>query len=348
MNNSTLHNLNRLRWADTGKPFFEVYYLRFHDPHQRLAGWFRFVLRNVRERAPDLSIWATLFDLESPAQTVHLHDTFPLRTAQLAPDRMGLRLGDCGFTTDHWWGTLRSQSRQIQWDLRLTSDAEGFLHLRRPLYDWNFVPMKVLSPHFRTSIAGTVQVTQGGTSRQITIQHIHGNASHYWGYRLVDYRVWGFCQTFKEDPEFGFEGASGIASLMGIPLPRTTFLCFRYQGRLYELNSPLRTLLNRSEHDLLSWHFVGHSAGPGERLRFEGLAQASDVSNMVAHRWESPDGDAAREQYIHLDSTANLHIEVSTRRRGQWQAIHQVTAERMAAFETSLPALDTRVTWVER
>lgn len=349
MTHDTLSTLNRLRWLDSGVPFFEVYYLRFHDPRQQVAGWFRIVLTNPRRRAPELSVWATLFDIVNPSKTVHLHQTYPLRDAELLDARNGLTIGACGFTESRWWGSLHGQDRSIQWDLSLSTDDQVFLHLRRPLYDWSFVPMKVLSPHFRTRIRGEVQVSGPGaypnsSARHVQLDQVMGNASHYWGHRLVEQRVWGFCQSFEEDPDFGFEGASGIAHLLGIPLPRTTFLCFRFQGRRYEFNSPLRTLLNRSHHDLISWHFEAQ----GQGLRFVGEARASAPANMVAHRWESPDGIAQREQYIHLDSTADLHIEVSARESGRWQVIHRVNAHRMAAFETSLPYHDARVSWVER
>jgi len=345
MKASSLTTLNRLRWQDTGAPFFEVYYLRFHDPHQQLAGWFRIVLKNPRDRVPELSVWATLFDLRNPSQTAHLHQTFPLREAKCREDRTGLRIGDCGFTETRWWGKLAQQERSIQWDLTLSGDDEGFLHLRRPLYEWSFVPMKVLSPHFRTSIRGSVEVSFPGMApREVRLDQVMGNASHYWGHRLVEHRVWGFCQTFEEDPDFGFEGASGIAYLMGIPLPRTTFLCFRFRGQVYEFNSPLRTLMNRSQHDLLSWQFEARGHG----LKFVGKAWASAAENMVAHRWESPEGLKRHEQYIHLDSTANLCIEVYSKSSAGWQFIQRVSAHRMAAFETSLPNHDTRVAWVEQ
>lgn len=345
MNASSMTSLDSLRWTDNGSPFFEVYYLRFHDPKQRLAGWFRVVLRTCREKVPDVSFWATLFDLEQPDNTVHLHRTFPLRQARLNGEGNGLQSESCGFSRERWWGQLSDQTQEIDWDFTVEGIGDGFLHLLRPLYDWNFVPMKVLSPQFRAGIGGHVSVRKGGgETRKYRFEQLLGNASHYWGKRLVEHRVWGFCQNFEEDPDFGFEGASGIAYFLGMPLPRTTFLCFRFNGKLYEYKHPIRTLLNRSHHDLLSWQFEAQGGG----LKFVGEAQASAVQNMVAHRWESPDGRPEREQYIHLDSTADMSIQVYERVGSGWQLIHRVSANRMAAFETSAPRLDGRVEWVER
>jgi hypothetical protein len=333
-------DLNQLRWSPARRSFFEVYYLRFHDPAQRIAGWFRFVLMSPASRPPEVRVWATLFDFDDPRAAVSINRTFPLGAAQIDGSRQGLTAGGCGFDERTWWGRLETQGSSLAWHFRLEEGEVAFVHLRRPIYGLEFVPMKVLSPFFRARLSGTPVVN----GRERRLEAVMANASHYWGHRLIERRAWAICNRFEEDPEFGFEGASGVARLFGVPLPRTTFLCFYRHGEVHLFNSPIRTLLNRSRHDLLRWEFEAR----GRLLRFRGEARVSDVCHMIAHRYESPDGIDAHDQYIHLDSTADMRIEVIERDRGHWRRTKTLNARRTAAFETSLPAHDPRVAWVVR
>jgi hypothetical protein len=331
-------DLNRLHWRPGVKSFFEVQYLRFHDPRQRLVGWFRFVLQAPRQRPPELTVWASVFSLDRPEESVVTARTFPLELVTLDPAGQGMQLPSAGFSERRWWGQVGPNGSELSYSLELLEGEASFVHLRRPLYHLGLLPMKLLSPFSRVSLSGNVTVR----GRPYRLENLMANHSHYWGHRLVDRRVWAFCNSFEDDPTLGFEGASGKLRIAGISLPRTSFLCLHRRGDTHTFNSPLQSLLTRSRHDLLSWNF-----STGNRyLRLRGRAWVDSTASMLAHRYESPDGIPAHNQFIHLDSSANLELEISERLEGSWRVTQRSRALRLAALESSLPTLDPRVSWV--
>ncbi len=331
--------INRIRWSPDVQRFFEVYYLHFVDPGGRYTGWVRYVLFASGGRAPEVTIWAARFDADDPTRSVLVRRTFPLSEARIEKGTLGFGVGASGFTEREWWGSVASDAHTMEWELKLEEGEVSLLHLPESMYYGAFPPTKFLAPFFRARVSGVF--TLDGHSYRV--QGAPANSAHYWGERLAERRAWAICNAFREDPEFSFEGVSARPRMGSLLLPRITFLCFYWDGVMHTLNSPLQSLRNRSEHDLHRWRFEGRT----NRWRFLGEATGRP-ERMLAHRYESPDGAIAAEQYIHIDFTGDMRVEIQERTHSGWRSIKTLTAAGTAAFETSQHSHDPRVAWVAK
>jgi hypothetical protein len=212
----------------------------------------------------------------------------------------------------------------MAWNLRLESPGALVNHL--PLHWGPFPRTKFISPFCGGRWSGSVQVG----NETFDVQNAPAVQSHFWGTKIVAAWVWGHCASFREDPDFVFDGVWAKERIAGISLSPITCLFFHWEGKTYSCNSLRQALFsNRSEHNLYAWSFEAQSGD----LLFRGVMSGLPGRKIIWTHLD-PDGEA---RYGHIDLTADLRLEILRRNGDEWQSVKTLTAENTAMFEVSQP-----------
>ncbi len=321
---------NISRWQLGRKPFYEVYYLKFNDATQGIAGWLRYTLLSPLARDPEVSIWGIFFDAKHPENHSAIKKTYSLRESRIEKDFFYFSGGPSAIFDRGARGELIEGQKKISWEVKL----EGGLALRHypaPLYFGGFPKTKFLAPFVATKISGDFEVN----GKKFILKSVPAQQAHLWGTEQAAQWVWGSCTAFDQDPNFVFEGFSAQTMISGKTMPALTCLFFYWEGEWYRFNSPIAWAKNRSQYDLGRWHFEAES----KSHLFVGDFFATP-ENIVGVHYESPEGS---ESFCHNTKIADLKIQIMKKNKSGWEQIKTLTASKTAALEIVQPKLDERV-----
>lgn len=199
---------SRPRWpaASTGTGMYESYYLRAAHPEEPVAVWIRYTVQKPKGKAPQGSLWFTLFDssAEKPfaeKQNVdHDHLSEP-------PDGW-IRIGDSTFG-EH---LIEGSSGKASWKIRVEEAARPLEHLSPSwLYRAPLPKTKPESPVPFARLSGEVTVGD----RQIDLDRWPGMLGHNWGAEHAWTWVWLSGAGFEEDPDAWIDIAMGRVKIAG-------------------------------------------------------------------------------------------------------------------------------------
>ena len=169
---------------------YESFYLKCGDAASRRALWLRYTVHKRPGGAAVGSLWATLFDEQSP----HAAKITP------GPDQLGcggrdwLRVGDARIGADGCSGTIVGLAA---WDLRFAGDQPPFPYLP---HDWMYrakLPRtKALS--LRPAIRVTGEATVRG--RSVKVEGWPGMVGHNWGAEHAERWIWMHGTAFDSEP----------------------------------------------------------------------------------------------------------------------------------------------------
>ena len=326
---------NRARFSAQKRNLFETWYLKWNHLESETAGWIRYTLFHSDSRPSEAAVWAIFVDARHPERTVCIKQNHPL--ADVALSDGGLRIsigkdGASGIRHGEAWGHVKGGGSEMSWRLASQGEATLVKHIPWPLYSMPVPTTKFLAPHCWYPASGTVTVD----GRRIDLDRVPAHQAHFWGTRQAHAWTWGNCSTFREDPDFGFEGISGRVKVGPLHVPAMSSFSFRWEGVVHRSNQLLRSWLNRSRSDLTEWRFSARAGG----LRFVGALSARP-DEMILYRHVDPDG-APRHSHNHF--FADLDLRIERKQKGGWREIKRLTAERSAAFEVAQSDRDPRVT----
>ncbi len=324
---------NLTRWDGHRKSFYEVYYLKWNDLSQGIAGWLRYTLLAPRDGNPEFSVWGIFFDSNNPSHNLGLKKNYTRKESVIERDIFYFAPGPSAIFDGGARGDLSDEKRSLSWELKFDGSHHETLSLRHlpwPLYHGGFPKTKIVSPYLSCPISGDFVVN----GRRYQLSKVPSHQAHLWGSEQAQSWAWGNCNTF-DDPDFVFEGLSARINVAGRTSPPMTLLYFYWDGQWHAFNSPRQWFLSRSEHSLTRWHF---EAGTG-RLRFVGDMIARP-EHMVGVRYDDPTGS---ERYCHNTKVADLTIEILERIGKNWECVKKVSAWNSAAFEVVGPSHDRHV-----
>ena len=307
---------NHTRWDGSKKGFYEVYYLKWNDPAQQAAAWLRYTITAPVSGAPVFSVWGIFFDAAGSQRPIFIKQDLTAGTSEISRKNLDLRIGSSRLTHTEAQGILSDKNHSLSWDLHYEQNGIGLRHFPALLYKTPFPSTKFLAPYLSVPISGTFVVD----GRSITLDHAPAHQAHIWGTDMAPAWVWGNCNTFEEDPTFCFEGLSAHG---------LTLLTFYWERRLYQTQSPLKWILNRSRAERNRWSF-GASFGD---LYFAGEI-TTRPEDIVDVRYVTPSGG---ERFCHNTKIADLQIRILQKKPGGWTVIRTFNARRSAAFETVGP-----------
>jgi len=182
--------LNLPRWDFGKKGFYEVYYLQWNDPAQKIAGWVRYTLLSPVTGSPAASLWAVFFDGDHPEGTLALKKDFSLDSVTREKDFFYLAFGSSAIFQDGMRGEIEQNAQKIGWNLKYGDDGgdhETILtHLPSPFYHLPFPKTKLTAPRFQTSISGDWSVG----SRSWKLNSVPAHQSHFWGTESAESWTW--------------------------------------------------------------------------------------------------------------------------------------------------------------
>ncbi len=330
MTHSIHEEENHTRWDSSKKGFFEVYYLKWNDPSQGIAGWHRYTILSPSDasRKPEVSIWGIFFSTKNQTAPVALKSTFSLQESRIEKEIFYLSGGPSAIFASGARGNLTSGKSQMTWEFQWAQNNLSLRHLPALLYYGGFPKTKYLAPYFSTTLSGEISVN----GQRFVLNQIPAHQGHLWGTQQAPAWAWSHCNSFAEDPSFCFEG---LSAEVGITRRAPTLLFFYWQGKLYKFNSPRQWLTNISSHSLDHWHFEAQDRD----ILFVGDVSA-DPKTMAGVRYENPDGSS---RYGHNTKIADLKIQVLKKEPQGWQTIQTLTASKTSAYEVVQLIQDDRV-----
>ncbi len=322
---------NLIRWDGFQKPFYEVYYFKWNDLSQGIAGWMRYTLLASIHRKPEASIWGIFFDARDPKNNIGIKQTFPLAETRIEKDIFYFSAGSSAIFDGGARGDICQDHNVMAWEIKLGEEALSLRHFPWPLYLGGFPKTKLLAPSLSTTISGEFIAN----NQKFTLSHVPAHQAHLWGAEQAASWVWGNCNTFKEDSNFCFEGLSARVTMAEKLSPPMTLLFFYWNQKMYAFNSPHQWLMNKSHHDLDRWHFEAAT----RELRFVGdvFCSPEEISGV---RYDDPTGS---ERFCHNTKIADMKIQIFKKQTYGWDCVQTLTASKSAAFEVVQAALDPRV-----
>jgi hypothetical protein len=350
---------NLLRWDLKKRGFYEVYYLKWNDLSQGIAGWLRYTLLipQDRTREPEVSVWAIFFDAKDPQKNCAVKKTFSIREARIEKEIFYLSAGPSAIFETGARGEIGDEKTQMSWELKFEGEGLWLKHFPSPLYWGRFPKTKFLAPYLSVKVNGEFAVN----GRRFVLRRAPAHQAHLWGTEMAPFWIWGNCNTFAEDPDFCFEGLSARIGVGGKISPPLTLLFFFWRNKLYRFNSPAQWFTNRSVYDFdqrqrrvegeapRALPVEGATRAPViDRWRFEASSHDvrfvgelfTETDAMAGVRYEDPDGS---ERFCHNTKVADLKIHILQKENGGWKTEETVTASKSAAFEVVQPTLDRRV-----
>lgn len=325
---------NLSRWNTAPKNFFETYFLLWKDISQNHVGWLRYTLYQSETQPSHAAVWATAIDCTDLTKTIAIKEVFPLDTVATSTDSFKLTIASSGLTNQAAWGKVVSQSDRLEWQLQIVDEGIILHHLPKVFYQWEYPPTKFISPFCGCKFSGHINVND----RVIQLEKVIGLESHFWGTEQVNSWSWSHCNTFKEDPDFIFDGVAPRSTIAGIPLPSVSFFSFFWEGQQYNCNRLISSVyLNKGHSDLNGWRFKAHH----QDLRFVGEI-TSRPQEMLVYRTQDPNG---APRFTHLTFQADMSIRIERRCRSGWNLIRKLTAEKSVTFEVAKPEYDPQVQW---
>lgn len=315
---------NRPYWTPDRSGFYEVYYVIWKDLASRHIGWVRHIVRTSTAGEALATVWGARLDMDDFSRNVAIQQGYTVDQVSTSATPFRHRIGANEMGQGTAVGAVAGGGDRVAWDVRF--ETEGALVNHIPVHWGPFPRTKFISPYCGGRLSGTLQVND----EVIEVNRAPAVQSHFWGTKIVASWVWGHCSTFREDPEFVFDGVWAQEQIGGFTLKPITCLCFHWEGRTYSCNSLAQSLFtNRSQHSTYEWTFEAQSGD----VMFRGKASGLPGRKII---WTHLDPDG-QERYGHLDLTADLRIDILRREGGEWRLVQTLTADKTATFELSMP-----------
>jgi hypothetical protein len=285
--------------APIEKGMYESFYLRAVAPDEPLGAWLRYTVHKPPGRAPQGSLWCTIFDPAWGAPFMHKHTT-----TQLAVPADGwIRIGEPGTEGGRFGPTAAEGScGPAHWSLRIAQAEPELRHLRQSwLYRTPLPRTKLTSPAPAADFDGTIELPD----RTIELRGWRGMVGHNWGSEHAERWIWLHGLDFAEDRTAWLDVALGRVLVAGRLTPWLASGALSLGGRRVRLGglgargvqvaeSPARCSLTL----------------PGE----DGLLVQAHVDNrpgaIAGWRYADPDGD---ERDVVNCSVARLSLNVRPR-----------------------------------
>lgn len=287
--------------------FFEVYSLRFNDPKQKVAVWYRQSILLRRKKPAEAGLSIVLYDLEDPERNRICHQTRPLQEARIEDDIFYFSVAGGEFYQKGCHGQLTYEDEPIRWQFEWLPAERSFRHypLRifyRPL--WPFA--KIASPNPDVRLTGDLE----WGARRLHFEKVPACQTHIWGRHSAESWTWAQVNQFEDNEDIVFEAVSGRVYLQGRLLPPITMLRIVLHGREYKLNRPWHWQGNISLPHVDRWHFEATSRG----MRFIGDVFV-DRKELTGFVYEDPDGS---QRYIYRTESATLRLQIFRRDKKEW------------------------------
>lgn len=302
--------------------FYENYSLRFADPRQQVALWYRQSVRIAAGEDPEAILWFSLFDLASPDKSRHWKKTSPLEAARIEKDIHYFAVGGGELYHKGTHGETIFDDVPVKWQLTWTPAERAYRHLPRMItHRLPFPPVKIIAPNPDIQVTGELQVGE----KSYHFDAVPGHQGHSWGPHLAEGWVWGQVNLFDGERRAYFEGLSGSLRWQGRTFPPLTVLRLHVDDKEYLFNQPWQWRNNTSNPHLDRWHFEGG----GRRHRIVG-----DVFVHAAHLMgvTLTDTDGSKV-YVYHTENAQLKVQLHTRRKGRWMLEHELLSQPAMAYE---------------
>lgn len=321
---------NLTRWHESQKGFYEVYYLKWNDVANGRAVWLRYTLLSPKNRPPEASVWAIIFDTKDPSNNFGLKKDYPLSEARIERDFFYFAAGPSAIFQSGARGELDDGKNQVSWEIKFGDPLLSLRHFPSSFY-WGGLPKtKLLAPYLSTKLSGEITIN----GRRIDFENLPAHQAHIWGTDMAPFWTWANCNAFTGPDEFCFEGLSARLNVGGRTTPPLTLLFFQWEGRFYRFATPWDWWRNKSQSSLDRWIF---EATDGNIL-FSGELTAR-LPEIAGVKYENPDGSL---RYCHNTKTGDLKIRVLRKKKFGWEEMTTYEASGTAAFETVQPTLDPR------
>ena len=323
-------------WDGRNAGHYEVYYLKFNLPEERLAFWLRYTLTAPLpgKGTPVTELWGIAFDASDPSRNQGFKDTFPATPDAIGRDGFRLRAGEAWIDQGGCAGALGRDDPEggLRWNLSFQPDGPGFEHFPHQwMYRARLPKTKVKAPLLSMAVSGSVE----WRGVRHPIENAHGHQAHIWGSKHAEAWAWCNCNAFENAPGVVFEALSARIALGPVISPNLTVLLLRTPEKEYRFNAIPCWLRNRSDYDLSHWAMLARN--PFYRLE---ARVSNTVDNMVGVTYRDPDGET---RVCHNSKLADLDVTLLQRKRGVWVEKHRFHCHEQAAFEVVGRHADPRV-----
>ncbi len=318
---------NMTRFHKGVKPFYEVYFFKFHLIKEQISFWIRFTLHNPLKEPSHGTLWAMMFDQNNPKNNCGGIKNFSLKEIKIEKDIFYLQLGKSALFQNGSYGSLKDKEFEIEWDLSFPLNK---LSLRTFPYSWlyysPFPKTKTTTPNLSVLYSGKIKC-QG---KEYLLKQAPGAQGHLWGTEHAQRWVWAHCNHFQEDPSAIFEGLSAQVKVGPWLTPHFNLFYIHLFGRDYYLNSPMKWFKNKSEYNLKEWNFEAIQG----KDRFVGKI-INNPHQLMGVRYTDPD---ETHRYCHHDEWSTAKIDHYRLKSKGWEK--QVTLHSKAmTFEL----VDTKI-----
>ncbi|HUP06998.1 MAG TPA: hypothetical protein VMU47_07595 [Caldimonas sp.] len=279
-----LEGCNRARLDARGEGgHYESWFVRANHRTRPLAFWIRYTLLVPKGRPADATaeVWAIWFDGES-GRHVALKESVPLAEATYSTRELDVRIGLSALDQHHLEGRVRGRGHTLRWQLDYAGDDAPLLLLDRRWYRRDFPKAKALVALPNAHFFGGLSID--GVA--VPIDGWIGSQNHNWGRAHTDRYAWGQVAGFDGTPHAFLECATAWLKVGAIPLPGSTVLVLRADGREWAFNRLAASMLRSSARLAgTTWELSARSPRARVTARFEAAANA-----FVALSYEDPPG----------------------------------------------------------
>ncbi len=278
-----IQDCNRCRYEPAAPVgHYESWFQRANHPTRPLAFWIRYTIFSPKGRPGEAvgELWAIWFDGET-GRHVAVKEVVPIERCRFSPIDLDARIGMASLTQHRLEGRVRSAGRTFRWHLDYDSDEPMLLLLPRRFYDGGFPNAKALVGSPNAIFHGTIAID----GQRIAIDGWRGSQNHNWGSRHTDAYAWGQVAGFDGAPHTFLECATAHLRIGGLPVPASTLVVLRVEGREHRLNGLLQSMRSTGRFDFFTWTLEARSAHVRVTARLEAPASA-----FVGLRYANPPG----------------------------------------------------------
>ena len=98
------------------KPFYEVYFFKFHLIKEQISFWIRFTLHNPLKEPSHGTLWAMMFDQNNPKNNCGGIKNFSLKEIKIEKDIFYLQLGKSALFQNGSYGSLKDKDFEIDFN----------------------------------------------------------------------------------------------------------------------------------------------------------------------------------------------------------------------------------------
>ncbi|MBM9502756.1 hypothetical protein JWG44_21115 [Leptospira sp. 201903071] len=314
-------NFNHPRFkADDPRGHYESWFVRANHPSLAKAVWIRYTIFSPKLH-PEKAIgelWAIYFDGEKNSHFVSKSE-FPIVSCSFQSSPLLISIGGSQLTDSYLIGKAGNKKgpENFFWDLKISGGSPPLFLFPENLYEGGFPKAKVLVGNPWIKISGTLKL---GTE-EIQLQDWIGSHNHNWGSKHTDRYAWGQVVGFEEEPDSFLELATAKLKIGPFWTPAITPIVFRFRGKDYKLNHPLRGF-GRAKYRYFDWNFGASS----NEISIKGRIFADRQDFACLQYWNPPGG----WKYCLNSKIANAEIFV---KRKEDPSFLKLTSKRKAAFE---------------